>query len=163
MEIRVVDITHDSVVDGPGLRTVIWFSGCDHKCPGCHNPKLWDFKAGQGIEAADLANEVKDCKRITLSGGDPLYQLEALDEFVSYLDPEVDLWIYTGFNVLETRNLIGETKHLRNRKFTIKIGPFVKDLMDRTALYRGSNNQRIYKYEDEIFTDISDKIDRGDI
>ena len=40
------DLQSDSIVDGPGLRTVIWTQGCGHHCPGCQNPQTWDFEGG---------------------------------------------------------------------------------------------------------------------
>ena len=43
------DLQSDSIVDGPGLRTVIWTQGCGHKCPGCQNPQTWDFEGGGDV------------------------------------------------------------------------------------------------------------------
>lgn len=162
MKARVADFTYDSVVDGPGLRTVVWFSGCKHKCPDCHNKQLWDFNTGYDIEVKDLADRLKDSKRLTFSGGDPMFQLEALDELVGLLDPNKDIWIYTGYTLQNIDVKIADTKYLKDRNFTIKCGPFVKSLMSRNCLYRGSSNQRIYKYSNGEYVDISDGVDRGE-
>lgn len=162
MQVRIADITHDSVVDGPGLRTVVWFSGCKHNCPECHNKELQDFNAGYSIEISELTEKLKGTRRITFSGGDPLYQLDALDEIVGLLDPGVDIWIYTGSLLQEVSSMLSGTRYLQHRDFTVKCGPYIKALRDTSTLYRGSNNQRIYYYHGGSFEDISEKIDRGD-
>ena len=150
MKARILDITEDSVVDGLGLRTVVWFAGCKHHCPECHNPETWSFDGGYDIEVDELADKLKDCKRITFSGGDPLYQLE-------------DIWIYTGFLLNEVTTMLATTKYLQNRNFVIKCGPYIKTYRDISCLFRGSSNQRIYKYIAGTSTikDVSDIIDSG--
>lgn len=164
MKVRIADITEDSVVDGPGLRTVVWFAGCNHKCPECHNPNLWDFNSGNEVDTDDVIEKIKDSKRITFSGGDPLYQLEALDEIVGKLNHDKDIWIYTGFLLNEFNEMLATTKYLQNRDFVVKCGPYIKTLRDASKLYRGSSNQRIYKYIAGTSTikDISNEIDGGD-
>ena len=77
--LRVVDIVDGTSVDGPGLRTSIYFAGCDHRCPGCHNPSTWDFNAGRDMTVDELMARIIDNDfNVTFSGGDPLYQLESL-------------------------------------------------------------------------------------
>ena len=69
------DITHDSVVDGPGIRSVIWTQGCPHNCPECHNPQTHDFNGGFFMEISDVIdNLLKENKDVTFSGGDPFCQ-----------------------------------------------------------------------------------------
>ncbi len=75
---RVLSIYHDSVVDGEGLRTVIFFAGCPHYCKGCHNPRSWNLRNGNEISVQQIVEEaLNPLTDITLSGGDPFYQAEA--------------------------------------------------------------------------------------
>ena len=160
MKIQLADVTLDSCVDGPGLRTVVWFSGCSHKCPECHNERLQDFNYGYSVEVEDLANTLSSSDKITFSGGDPLFQAKALDALVGELSLETDIWIYTGFNFEEAKKIIEDLPNLRASEFTIKCGKFNKALMDSRCKFRGSSNQRIYHYNNGVYKDISDEIDR---
>lgn len=72
---RILDIIEGTSVDGPGLRTAIYFAGCLHKCPGCHNPQSWPMDAGKEISTECLINMIEDAGAdVTLTGGDPVYQ-----------------------------------------------------------------------------------------
>ena len=90
MFIRINSIRYNnSVVDGPGIRTVIFMQGCDIHCKGCQNKSTWDINKGKKIEIDDLANELNKKvfnKKITISGGEPLMQKEALIELVTKLN-----------------------------------------------------------------------------
>lgn len=159
MKVQLADITFDSCVDGPGLRTVVWFSGCSHRCPECHNERLQDFNYGYSLDVKELADTLMDSKRVTLSGGDPFFQIKALDELFGTFDFEKDVWIYTGFGVKDVEKMIADMPNIRTSEFTVKCGKFEKDKVDPSCKFRGSSNQRIYHYINGIFTDITDKID----
>ena len=91
-----------SLVDGPGVRTVVFFQGCDLRCKGCQNKSTWDMKNGTEVEVAELATLLKKevCnKKITFSGGEPLMQIEALLELIKLLDG-FDVAVYTGHRVV---------------------------------------------------------------
>ena len=81
MKVRLAsELQPDSIVDGDGIRTVIWFQGCSHNCEGCHNPQSHDFNGGFSVELEDIFKEIDKLKYqngITLSGGDPFFQPEA--------------------------------------------------------------------------------------
>ena len=81
------DLQEDSIVDGPGLRTVIWTQGCAHHCKGCQNPQTWDFEGG-GLVPIEMVlsaiDELEYQKGITFSGGDPMYQPEACNIIAEY-------------------------------------------------------------------------------
>lgn len=159
MKVQLADITFDSCVDGPGLRTVVWLSGCSHRCSECHNERLQDFHYGYSMDVSELVDTLSSSKRITFSGGDPLFQVNALDEIIGSLDLETDIWIYTGFTLDKAKEILMDKPNLRESEFTIKCGRFDKSLKDPSCKFRGSSNQRIYHYINGIFTDISDKID----
>ena len=72
-----------SIVDDPGIRTVVFVQGCERRCEDCHNPSTWDKNAGKQIEIKQIVKEIKDqCmnRKITISGGDPLLQYQAVLE-----------------------------------------------------------------------------------
>ena len=99
------DLQTDSIVDGPGLRAVVWTQGCAHKCKGCQNPQTWDFNGG-GLVPVDMVKEAIDELEyhtgITFSGGDPMYQPEACNEIAEYARKKgLDIWVYTGFTYEE--------------------------------------------------------------
>ncbi|MDE5626274.1 MAG: 4Fe-4S cluster-binding domain-containing protein, partial [Muribaculaceae bacterium] len=95
----MLDIIPGTSVDGPGLRTSIYFAGCAHRCPGCHNPQSWDFTAGNEMSINEIVEEVdRHGFNVTFSGGDPLYQLPALIPLAKALrEKGYTIWCYTGF------------------------------------------------------------------
>ena len=135
-----MDIVDGTSVDGPGLRTSIYFAGCAHKCPGCHNEHTWDFMAGKDMTVDELMDH------ITFSGGDPLYQSEALIGLAERIKAEgYNLWCYTGFR-FEDIVAAGEpenAKTLLNYIDVLVDGPFIMELKDISLRFRGSSNQRI--------------------
>ncbi|MCD8501707.1 MAG: anaerobic ribonucleoside-triphosphate reductase activating protein [Bacillaceae bacterium] len=153
---KVIEIKQDSIVDGEGLRTVIFFSGCPHFCPGCHNPKSWnvsngyDYTVDQLLEIA-MKNPLND---ITFSGGDPFMQAEAILPLAKALKAEgKNIWAYTGYTLeqLVKRNHNAELELLLYIDVLVD-GPFIQDLKDLSLLYRGSSNQRIIEEPSLAFT-----------
>ena len=89
MKIRLADdkLLTDSIVDGEGLRAVIWTQGCSHNCEGCHNPETHDFNKGVLKDVEEIKSLIKELTLqdgITLSGGDPFFQPEACTEIAKY-------------------------------------------------------------------------------
>ncbi len=144
MTLRVLDIMRGTTVDGPGFRTSIYVAGCRHRCPGCHNPHSWDFEAGQEMSIDELMEIVaEEDFDVTLSGGDPLYQPEAVAGLAARVRSiGHSVWVYTGFTweqIQQTPRLMGALKDVE----AIVEGPFVESLKDPDLLFRGSSNQRI--------------------
>ena len=108
-EIRLAaDLQSDSIVDGPGLRAVLWTQGCGHHCPGCQNPQTWDFNGG-GLVPIDMVLEAIDELEyqdgITFSGGDPMFQPEACNIIAEHCRKKgLNIWVYTGFTYEEVMN-----------------------------------------------------------
>lgn len=99
--VNILRIIRGTTVDGPGFRTSIYFAGCRHRCPGCHNLQSWDFNAGKtmGIDEILEVIEEEDYD-VTLTGGDPLYN----PDFVICLADRIhslghNIWLYTGFTL----------------------------------------------------------------
>lgn len=162
MSLFVYDITRDSVVDGLGIRTVVWLSGCPNNCHNCHNKEIQDIKTGNLYDVQVLADELNREEKVTFSGGDPLFQLEALDELLGLLKPSLDIWVYTGYSYEKASEIIRSMKNFFKHVNYIKIGPYVESLKDPKCKFRGSSNQKIYKIEDNGLYDFTEKIDRGD-
>ncbi len=144
MKVRILDIIRGTTVDGPGFRTSIYFAGCRHACPGCHNPQSWDFDGGTEMDLDEIMEIVRDEDfDVTLSGGDPLYQPEVVGELARRIrETGHTVWVYTGF----TWEQIQESPRLRNALNDVEAiveGPFIETLRDTDLRFRGSSNQRI--------------------
>lgn len=144
----------ESMVDGSGVRTVLFFSGCKHNCPGCHSPETHDFNNGQEVtnELIEFLNtEMKKrpfLSGITLSGGDPIYNAEAVYRLLRFLYiPNNNIWLYTGFTYDELMKLKDKyAPKLLNMCNYIVTDPFIESERDITSSckFRGSTNQRIF-------------------
>ena len=147
--LRVVDIVEGTSVDGPGLRTSIYLAGCAHRCPGCHNPSTWSFKAGRDMSVDEIIRIVeRNGYDVTLTGGDPLYSAEALMPLVAELRRlGYGVWCYTGFTIEELldggEGLPVGIGPLLEAMDVLVDGPFVESLRDTSLMFRGSSNQLI--------------------
>ena len=150
-EIRLAaDLQSDSIVDGPGLRTVIWTQGCSHKCEGCQNPQTWDFNGG-GLVPLDMVYEAIDeleyQQGITFSGGDPMYQPYPCAKLAKYCKEKgYNIWVYTGFTYEEIMNMSKKDPiYLEFLKYVDVLvdGRFILKDKDLSKLFRGSKNQRL--------------------
>ena len=149
MSLSVAGIVPDSIVDGPGFRLAVFFQGCPHHCPGCHNPETWPFEGGTPFTPAELIGEAKRCpmcKGITLSGGEPFEQ--AGDEMLEFVrlcrEAGYEVASYTGYTF---EHLLHEgtpaQKQLLQSLDTLIDGPFLQQEMSLELRFRGSRNQRI--------------------
>ena len=95
------DLQSDSIVDGPGLRTVLWTQGCPHHCKGCQNPQTWSTRAGALVPIKEVFKAIDEleCQTgFTFSGGDPMFQVEACNIIADYVKKKgMNIWIYTGY------------------------------------------------------------------
>lgn len=127
-----------SVVDGPGIRTVLFVQGCELRCPGCQNPSTWDLSKGKIVDTEDLIAELKakvSNKKLTISGGEPLLQYQAVYEIVKGL-VDFDIALYTGFELeCVPKEIIKHLKYL-------KVGKYIKDKRSTILPYVGSSNQK---------------------
>ena len=144
------DLQTDSIVDGPGLRAVLWTQGCSHHCKGFHNPETWDFEGG-GLVPISMVKEAIDeleyQSGLTLSGGDPMYQPEAILEIIKYAKTKnLNIWLYTGFTYEEIIKMSKTKKVFKNILENIDVlvdGRFILKERDLSLLFRGSRNQRL--------------------
>lgn len=137
----------NSIVDGKGLRMVIWNQGCNLRCPGCHNPETWDCHGGTLTEVNQLIQQIKYNKGahqgITLSGGDPFLQVEANKEIAKAAHSmNLDVWAYCG-QTFEQLIYDPNKKQLLEQCDVLVDGPYIASQRDVTLPFRGSTNQRI--------------------
>lgn len=156
------DLQTDSIVDGPGLRAVIWTQGCSHNCPGCHNPSTHDFNGGGLVPISlvcEAIDELEYHTGITFSGGDPMFQPEACLEIAKYArNKGYNIWVYSGFTFDEIL-VMSKTKPVY-REFLEQIdvlvdGKFRLEERDLSLLFRGSRNQRLI--------DVPSSLEKGEV
>lgn len=149
-ELRVNGVVEESIVDGPGLRFVIFTQGCPHGCPGCHNPETHDASGGYLVSTEDLFTRFREnplLSGITFSGGEPFVQADALIDLaraVRSLGKTVA--IYTGYTLeklLEPADTAPARNALLAEADIVIDGPYVQRLRDLNLQYRGSANQRV--------------------
>ncbi len=147
MQIKLArDLQQDSIVDGEGIRTVVWAQGCNHKCVNCHNEQTHNFDGGMLYDVEDLKNIISNLELqdgITFSGGDPFYQPQALLELAKHSKScGLNVWAYTGFTF---------EKMLDNEMFceilqyvdVLVDGKFEESLKSQESAFKGSTNQRL--------------------
>ena len=146
MKIRVAGITQDSIVDGTGLRFVVFTQGCPHHCPGCHNPETHSFGGGKLVEVQEVieqmnANPLSD--GLTLSGGEPFYQSFACAEIAkSAKERGMNVWCYTGYRLEELNTMYGAYELLQYVDVLVD-GRFIQSKRSLDLEFRGSSNQRV--------------------
>lgn len=151
-----------SKVNGPGTRAVIFFQGCDKRCEGCFNPETHSKQAAESVSPKELIERYgkDDIEGITVSGGEPLLQVEALTELLKAARAKgLTTVVYTGYTLEEiSSGTLGAAK-LRSVLDHIDVlvdGAFDTDNPEPTLMARGSTNQRIhflterYKEEDML-------------
>ncbi len=152
---RYHNITTDDMLNGDGLRTVLWVAGCTHRCQGCHNPITWDIDGGIPFDE-DAEKELFDklstdyISGLTFSGGDPLHprnreEVTRLAKKCRELFPKKTIWLYTGFSWEEICDL--EIVPLVD---VLVDGRFVKELFDGKLHWKGSSNQRVIDVQETL-------------
>lgn len=146
MKVRLADnsFINDSIVDGPGIRFTIFFQGCSIGCKGCFNPQTHSFLKGKlyNIEKIkEIIYKNRHLKRgITLSGGNPLEQPQAVVEISRYAHSiNLDVWCYTGFKYEQIARKETTLKHID----VLVDGKFVEEKKNLLLKFRGSFNQRL--------------------
>lgn len=156
-------IKTNDMLNGDGLRVVLFVSGCCHQCYGCHNPQTWDEDSGVlfGKKArSKLFEELRKdhISGVTLSGGDPLFKsnLKEISQLISDIHQEFGskktIWLYTGYEI--EKLLTGKESKNLNDKLRLKIikscdvvvdGEFIEELADVKFPWAGSTNQRVWR------------------
>lgn len=158
IEIRLSGINRESIVDGTGLRYVIFAQGCPHHCYQCHNPSTHCFTGGELRQTEELISDIFAnplLKGVTFSGGEPMEQAEAFLEIVHMLNSEeinaryqrkkrMDIWCYTGYLYEDILNFGSRyQKELLNHVDVLVDGKFVLEQKTIEKPFVGSSNQRV--------------------
>ena len=151
-------IEFDSVVNGEGLRIVLWFQGCLFACPGCHNEETWAIDGGTVYDIEEVVEEIRNHSHdhidgITLSGGDPMFQVEVLKVILPQIkEMDLNVWMYSG-EIYE--NLVRDKDFMEIREYidVLVDGRFVLRNLDLKLKYRGSTNQRLVDVPKTIESD----------
>jgi anaerobic ribonucleoside-triphosphate reductase activating protein len=147
-QIKIAGIVKESIVDGPGIRFVVFAQGCPHHCDGCHNPATHDFNGGNLVTVDAIINEMKKnplLDGITLSGGEPFEQPEAFGELAERAQElGYHVMAYTGYTyeTLLTKKDAQRLRLLDNTDLLVD-GKFEVEKKSLMLKFRGSKNQRI--------------------
>ena len=158
MKIRLAAyLQSDSIVDGEGIRTVIWTQGCPHHCLGCHNPETWDFDGGALIELEEIYEIIDGLEGqdgITFSGGDPFMQPKECSEIAKYARSKgLNIWAYTGFEYEQLLTLSEKKPEIMDFLKEVDVlvdGRFVLEKKSFSCIFRGSTNQRVIDVKESL-------------
>lgn len=152
---RYLKISNFDTANGLGIGNVLWVSGCSHHCPQCHNPQTWDKNFGEEFTDEVLENLIEKLKRpyikrLTLSGGDPLFlgNRDTITNIVRKVKkelPKIKIWCYTGY-------LWEDVKDLPCMEYidVLVDGEFKIDLKDISLPFCGSSNQRVINVQESL-------------
>lgn len=154
MKLRIAGYTKESVVDGPGIRFVIYAQGCPHGCAGCHNPETWDFNGGEEIAVKEILSLIRGTQLlqgVTFSGGEPFAQAEAMAALAEQVKGMgLDIVTYTGYTFEELLKMsrdARDVKLLLERSDILVDGLYIESERDLSVPFRGSTNQRFLDVE----------------
>jgi len=145
-------LEHDNIVNGYGLRAVLWTQGCPNHCPGCQNPETWDFGAGMLVEVEEIKRRLREFKGqagLTFCGGEPFVQPQACQEIADWCRRELgwNIWSFTGFTYDLIKAEGGAKWEFLKSLDALIDGPFILAERDLTLKFRGSRNQRLLHLE----------------
>ena len=149
MKVRLAGIIENSINNGEGIRKVIFAQGCRHHCKGCFNPSTHDFNGGYECDTDKIIERINNdymIDGVTFSGGDPFEQAEAFAEIAKNINPELNIWCYTGYTlqeIIDKANEKPEWVDLLTHIDVLVDGKFEEDKKDRNLKFKGSSNQNI--------------------
>lgn len=158
MKLRVAGVVRESVVDGPGIRYVVFTQGCKHNCPGCHNPETHDLNGGYEVDTDELAEDIKRnvfLNGVTFSGGEPFLQAGALSDLAEKVkEQNLNIVSYSGFTFEELLK-VGDSnqKKLLGMIDVLIDGKFKISERDISLKFRGSRNQRVIDVKASLKSD----------
>ena len=145
-------IEHDNIVNGDGLRAVLWTQGCPNGCVGCQNPETWDYGAGFLVEIDEVKKRLAALPGqtgLTFCGGEPFVQAKACKEIADFVRKELgwDVWSFSGFVYEAIKEYGKEPWEFLKSLDALIDGPFILAQRDLSLRFRGSKNQRLLRLE----------------
>ena len=148
--IRLAGVVRESIVDGPGIRFVVFCQGCPHHCPGCHNPATHDFAEGYACEVTKIIDAIDQnplLDGVTFSGGEPACQPKGFLTLAKAVKKRnLNIIMYSGYTYEELQKMGKNDAALAELLALIDYlidGRYEAELRDLTLSFRGSQNQRI--------------------
>lgn len=141
-------LEHDNIVNGDGLRAVIWTQGCPNHCPGCQNPETWDYSAGMIVSLDEIKTRLSSFPGqagLTFCGGEPFVQPRACKALADWAREELgwNVWSFSGFTYDLIKQEGGDKWEFLKSLDALIDGPFALSERDLTIKFRGSRNQRL--------------------
>ena len=150
MKLNIAGTVCESLVDGPGLRYVVFVQGCPHRCEGCHNPETHSFSGGKSVEIEQLFSECMEDplhKGVTFSGGEPFCQAEGLYALaLMFKERGMHIMCYSGWTFEELLAKSKTEEYVGKLLSVIDIlvdGRFILEERSLALSFRGSKNQRL--------------------
>ena len=152
-------LEHDNIVNGDGLRAVVWTQGCPNHCKECQNPETWDFAGGFLIEIDEIKKRLSVFKGqagLTFCGGEPFVQPAACKELADWVRKELgwNVWSFSGFTYEMLKQRGGKQWEFVKELDALIDGPFILAERDLTLKFRGSRNQRLLHLKNGEITKI---------
>lgn len=156
-QVRLSGIAFESLVNGPGLRRVLFAQGCIHNCKGCFNPDTHAMQGGQIMDMDKIIDNIKNnplIQGVTFSGGDCLEQADKFAYMAKiFKELRLNIWCYTGYTyeyILENKDKRVGWNDLLNSIDVLIDGKFEEDKCNLSLRYKGSSNQRIIDIKESL-------------
>lgn len=158
---RVAKVRTYDIANGEGIRTSIFFSGCEFQCKGCFNAHYWDFNNGDEFSIQFYETCVKSTindhiRGISVLGGEPLHpkNIQATQALIGLFKrdfPDKDIWLWTGYTLEQLMSneymaLLPSFDYIDLVLGQVDVlidGQFIEEQKDLKLKWRGSKNQRV--------------------
>ena len=163
---NIAKIKHYDIANGKGIRTSIFFSGCEHHCKNCFNSELWYFNVGKPFTRNVYENEIKTTinehiNGISILGGETMHpnNINSTYRLIRWFKddfPDKSIWLWTGYTLDELIDNCDSDFAYYFRKCILKNidvlidGRFIEEQKDLTLKWRGSRNQRVIDVKETI-------------
>lgn len=153
------------IANGFGIRTSIFFSGCDHHCKNCFNKELWDFNVGERFTEETYATKIKPTitkhiAGLSILGGEPMHphNISATIHLVEWFKedfPNKNIWLWSGYTMKE---LVADSNKFREKNFRVLEyidalvdGKYIEGRRNLNLMFRGSSNQIVWKKQNGVW------------